>query len=172
MFSKLIGALGGESYEHSDVSLRSTDDIESLLGSKISLKYIDLLKEYKSSIIFKFGAVFKPIDSTPLDDSNGLLSLEMLYGLAGSANLFDKNEQYKNFIPREFIVIGDSFSDNQICIKKESGEVFFWNHEARTEEKNLYKISKNISKFLYSIKPEEKIINIERIGVESSNFNF
>ena len=107
--------------------------VERALGSRLPDGLRILLLKFVDPIIFDADVSFRPAERSRWEDTNGLLSLEILYGLTDDDwSLIKMNDTYRGRIPSEFIAIGDAGGGNQICLDTATGRVLFWDHEARS----------------------------------------
>ncbi|MBB3059784.1 SMI1/KNR4 family protein [Microbulbifer rhizosphaerae] len=162
--------LGARELLESSKKTFAIENVQSELDFKFPPEYSTVLEEFKGPIVFNNGATFKPIQETPVDSENGFLSLEILYGLRGNSNLIDKNNMYNEQIPSNLITIGESSGGDQICLSCKTGKVYFWYHEAKTEEYSAYEISNNIIEFFSSLKKDDEQHEIKKDIDESGSF--
>jgi hypothetical protein len=132
-----------------------TEDAYSLseLSLLLSVDFPPILKELYSlharTMIFEKGAVFKPVEATPVDDTEGFQELEILYGLnKGPTGLFQKNKMYSQQFPEGFLTIGGAPGGNQICMHRKNPKVSFFYHEAQIEGTAFYEIAETLETFL------------------------
>ncbi|MBC2256677.1 SMI1/KNR4 family protein [Listeria booriae] len=94
-----------------------------------------------------------------ISESEGVSVLNSLYGLGDMyENLQDFLEIYDERLPNGFIPIGNDPGGNVICVAtkgKQADQVYFWDHEAETEEPNdmanVYFLANDISEFLSNL---------------------
>jgi hypothetical protein len=170
MLAKLIDNLGARALVDGDTEGYELQEIERELGIELSENYRQLLNKFKSSTVFDQGAVYKPSEKSPVDDSEGLQSLEMLYGLAGESNLIARNRMYRTQLPKPFVTIGESVGGNQICLSKEDGRIYFWHHEAMTDDTSSFLIADGLDEFILSLKPESATVSPKLEIDESKSF--
>lgn len=170
MFIEKLKNLGATSLNDKSTETYSISKVISELNTPFPDEYLSLLKSFDSSIVFEHGAIFKPKQNSPVDNSDGFQSLEMLYGLKGGSNLIKKNEMYKDQIPKGHVVIGESIGGSQICVSRASGKVYFWFHEAEFESNSLFEIADNIDDFLTGIERDDVQTSGRREIDESGSF--
>jgi hypothetical protein len=113
-------------------------DAERELAIELPDELRALLLEIKGAVFFSKGAKYIPDVSSGLEDREGFLWLVSLYGPGhGDNSLLLNNRRYRDQIPATMVTIGDSPGGSQICLERESGKIFFWNHEAEFDEDTL-----------------------------------
>lgn len=116
-------------------------------------KYLNLLNKYNGGVFFENGAKYTINNSIP-NISLGYIDVIFLYGLSDADNgLFYRINMHSSNIPSEYYPLGESSGGNQICINKNTGEIYFWWHEAPTDPECLYFLSKNIESFIDGLTP-------------------
>ena len=156
MFSDIMQKLKARVIKDAPREKYSTDFIEIELGVKFSDEYSALLNHYDGSIVFDNGAIYRPLQLSPVDNKHGFQILEILYGLSGESNLLKRNQMYHDQIPAEYVVIGESVGGNQICLSKQNEKVYFWHHEALTDDTSLFEIAADINSFILSLEKDDK----------------
>ncbi|ELY2737669.1 SMI1/KNR4 family protein [Cronobacter dublinensis] len=118
-----------------DVLRQNVNTLESAT-TKLPANYRDFLLHFGTSILFNVTVVFRARQASPLADSKGFDSLESLYGLCKGSNeytVFEALDTYREDLHDQWLPIGASVGDNQICICLKGalfGQVWYWDHEA------------------------------------------
>lgn len=118
-----------------DVLRQSVNTLESITA-KLPPSYRDFLLYFGTSVMFNVNIVFKALQPSPWADDKGFDSLESLYGLYNGGNeytVFEALDTYREGLYGQWLPIGASAGDNQICICLNgamSGQVWYWDHEA------------------------------------------
>jgi hypothetical protein len=174
MFNEILSSIGARVLKESkrNRNICDLDATLSELGIDFSKEYKNLLKLYEGSIVFEKGAKYKPDIISPLADQNGFQSLEMLYGLSGEYNLIKRNKMYRQQIPSNMTVIGEGVGGDQICISKDDGKIYYWHHEAITENRSTFEISSNLDDFIFSLEEDNDSSHKKRINESESFFDF
>ncbi|MGL5680457.1 MAG: SMI1/KNR4 family protein [Plesiomonas shigelloides] len=173
MLTMKLNELGAKNLPSDCPDRFSIEKIEIELKVKLAPLHKEILLRFCDSIVFEYGAKYKPIQRTPVDTADGFQGLEILYGLKGSQNLVAINNIYKGQVPDDFIVIGGSVGGNQICISRSSGDVYFWFHEAEFDDECMFEISKCIDDFIYGLIPDDnQWSNIREIDESNSFLDF
>jgi hypothetical protein len=170
MYKEKLKSLGARELKEPSTEKFDLAKLEVELGITISGEYASLLEAYNGSIVFDNGAIFRPKQKSPVDSDDGYQSLEMLYGLQGDSNLLKRNQMYRDQIPSGFVTIGESVGGNQICLSSNNGKVYFWFHEAKTEEESLFEIADSIEIFLKSLKKDDGLTQATREIDQSGSF--
>lgn len=119
----------------SDELIKSLNTLEASKGP-IPESYRTYLLHFGVSFLFNVNVVFKALQPSPWSDEQGINTLESLYGLAESGNeytVFEMADTYRNDFRDQWLPIGASSGDNQICLCLKggmSGEIWFWDHES------------------------------------------
>jgi hypothetical protein len=115
----------------------------------------EVLVSFGAAVVFEKGAMFKPNQPTSMEDSEGLLSLDVLYGVAsGDHGLRKQNATFRDQIGPALVAIGDAGGGDQVCLEKTSGRILFWYHEANTDEESLFEIAPDFVSFMQRLEPE------------------
>ena len=162
--------LGARALEEDSRNKCSISQVESDLNVTFTDAYKSVLKGFDSSIVFDYGAVYKPAQKSPVDTYDGFQSLEILYGLQGDSNLVNKNKMYKEQIPDDFVVIGESIGGSQMCISRRSGKIYFWFHEAEFEDNSLFEIAESVDDFIKGLVRDDMNNSGKREIDESGSF--
>ena len=119
----------------SDELIKSFNKLEASMGP-IPESYRAYLLHFGVSVLFEVNVVFKALQPSPWSDEQGNDTLESLYGLAVSGKeytVFEMADTYRNDFHDQWLPIGASSADNQICLclkGSKSGEIWFWDHES------------------------------------------
>ncbi|ENY3727017.1 TPA: SMI1/KNR4 family protein [Enterobacter kobei] len=114
---------------------KSLKKLETSIGT-IPGSYRTCLLHFGVSVLFDVNVVFKALQPSPWSDEQGNDTLESLYGLAESGKeytVFEMADTYWNDFRDQWLPIGASSGDNQICLCLKggmSGEIWFWDHES------------------------------------------
>ncbi|MDV5358142.1 SMI1/KNR4 family protein [Enterobacter asburiae] len=118
-----------------DALRQSVNTLESIT-TKLPDNYRDFLLHFGASILFNVTVVFRARQASPWADTKGFDSLESLYGLCKGSNeytVFEALDTYREDLHDQWLAIGASAGDNQICICLKGalfGQVWYWDHEA------------------------------------------
>lgn len=170
MHEQIIKKLGAETrfFEEKKVS--------SLLQANITLatELSELLNHFKGAIIFTRGAKFQTQSKIPTRDKEGYIDLDIIYGLnTDSNNIFLKNETYTNQIDNNLYVFGESGSGDQYCLNKNTGEVYYWYHEAEHENETTFLIAPTFSDFITHLLPDDEDSSTDKKKkIVSAKFDF
>lgn len=119
----------------SDELIKSFNKLEASMGP-IPESYRAYLLHFGVYILFDVNVVFKALQPSPWSDEQENDTLESLYGLAESGKeytVFEMADTYRNDFHDQWLPIGVSSGDNQICLCLKgsmSGEIWFWDHES------------------------------------------
>lgn len=114
---------------------KSLNTLETTIGP-IPESYRAYLLHFGVSVLFEANVVFKALQPSSWSDEQGKDTLESLYGLAESGKeytVFEMADTYRNDFREQWLPIGASSGDNQICLCLKggmSGEIWFWDHES------------------------------------------
>ncbi|WP_421849475.1 SMI1/KNR4 family protein [Marinomonas sp.] len=172
MLIENLKKLGARSLENDSLDKGSISQVESELNITFTDGYESVLKSFDNSIVFDHGTIYKPVQNSPVDTSDGYQSLEMLYGLQGASNLVDKNKMYKDQIPEDCVVIGESIGGSQICLSRSSGKVYFWFHEAEFDDSSLFEISPVVDDFIKRLVRDEIVAGNRDVDESGSFLDF
>ncbi|STQ13465.1 SMI1 / KNR4 family [Enterobacter cloacae] len=92
--------------------------LETSIGP-IPESYRAYLLHFGVSALFDVNILFKPLQPSPWSDEQGNDTLESLYGLAESGKeytVFEMTDIYRNDFRDQWLPIGASSGDNQICL--------------------------------------------------------
>ncbi|MCF8582489.1 SMI1/KNR4 family protein [Enterobacter ludwigii] len=109
--------------------------LEASIGP-IPENYRTYLLHFGVSVLFDVNIVFKALQPSPWSDEQGTDTLESLYSLAESGKehtVLEMADTHRNDFHDQWLPIGASFVDNQICLCLKggmSGEIWFWDHES------------------------------------------
>ncbi|ELY2798225.1 SMI1/KNR4 family protein [Cronobacter dublinensis] len=122
------------SFLQKDVLRQNVNTLESIT-TKLPDNYKDFLLHFGASILFNVTVVFRARQASPWADTKGFDSLESLYGLCKGSNeytVFEALDTYWEDLHGQWLPIGASAGDNQICICLKGalfGQVWCWDHE-------------------------------------------
>ncbi|ANC42056.1 hypothetical protein A6V27_17605 [Hafnia alvei] len=121
----------------------------------ISPEYLNLLMRFNGGIFFKNGIKMKLKNTIPFF-SSGYLDFIFLYGHTKDTNGINHiiNTQPTR-MPITYIPIAECDGGNFLCLKKDSGEIFFWWHEAPYDSECFYKITDSIEDFINNLEPDQ-----------------
>lgn len=147
--------------------------------SFLSSDHLKILKKYNNySVSFEKGAIFiiEGNSYPPICDDDKSISLDLLYGLNNDENsIAERNKNLTKIYLEldDYIFIGESLGGDQICLKKKTGEIYYFYHEAEYEDEELYFLTSNFSIFVEKllIEPEDKDSDPFK-GVISYHFDF
>lgn len=123
-------------------------EVERDLNFSIPEPLREILIYFGGAIIFENEVMFRPMQTTGLEDAGGFHGLEVIYGVSKSANgLREKNVTYRLQLPQGLVPFAESAGGNIICIEKLTGRVIFWHHEASSTEKSTFEIARNLNVF-------------------------
>lgn len=118
-----------------DILRQNVNKLESVT-TKLPTNYRDFLLHFGASILFNVTVAFRAQQASPWADSKGFDSLESLYGLykiSSEYTVFEALDTYREDLHDQWLPIGASAGDNQICICLKGalfGQVWYWDHEA------------------------------------------
>ena len=119
----------------SDERIKCLNTLEASIGL-IPESYRAYLLHFGVSVLFDVNVVFKALQPSPWSDEQGNDTLESLYGLAESGKEYTVLEMavtYRNDFREQWLPIGASSGDNQICLCLKGGmpgEIWFWDDES------------------------------------------
>lgn len=108
--------------------------LEAVTG-KLPDSYRTFLLHFGVAILFDVNIIFKALKPSPWADDKGHDSLESLYGLTESGReytVFEVADTYQDDFRDQWLAIGVSSGDNQICICLNGamfGQIWYWDHE-------------------------------------------
>ena len=138
---------------------------------------IGLIPESYRAYLLHFGVyvVFKALQPSPWSDEQGNDTHESLYGLAESGKeytVFKMADTYRNDFHDQWLPIGASSADNQICLCLKgsmSGEIWFWEHESEPIFKDsavisgLTKIANSFDEFVDMLAVQDDKIDVSGV---------
>ncbi|TVT83209.1 SMI1/KNR4 family protein [Pseudomonas sp. H3(2019)] len=172
LHEQIIKKLGAEArlFEEKDLSILHKENIAT------PTELAELLSHFKGAIIFARGAKLKTQSKIPVRDEEGYIDLDIIYGLnPDSNNIFLKNKTYRNQIDNDFYVFGESGGGDQFCISKRTEKIYYWYHEATSDDCSLFYIAPSFIEFIENLVPDDENAKIdfdEDDGVISAHFNF
>ena len=176
MYTEIIKKLGATSLEDNFNSDNNIKEIEKRFEFKFPKNYVELLKNFRTSIIFNNGVFYKPLVCSPACNKDGFQNLDILFGLNGKHNLIDENLNYSEIIPEGYIAIGESDGVDLLLLNSKNSSVYFLDHEAQTYDSMLFKISDNIDNFISNLCSNSAEDNIEKksdedLGIVTANLS-
>ncbi|MBU3059663.1 SMI1/KNR4 family protein [Pseudomonas indica] len=139
---------------------------------EIHIELDEILAQFDGAIVFENGAKFKSPLALPKSDKQGFVDLVIIYGTAeDSNNIFLVNKMYQDQIGKDFYVFGESSGGDQFCINRQSGEVFYWHHEAKTYDLSMFRIASSIVEFIEHLVPDNSDSG-KSSGIISAHFDF
>lgn len=117
--------------------------------------YLELIKPYNGRIFFKKGAVFSPLINPPIIDKD--ISIDFLYGNSnGEGGLNHNIKNSFNAIQNElFLSFGECPGGDKVCIEKTTGAVYYFWHDALTDDSRLFHLSDSLEDFIEQLHPED-----------------
>lgn len=142
-------------------------ETEQLLGISLPYGLRSLLLKYGGALVFGNGARFIPDQRSGREGADGFLSLVSLYGLGDDENgLRAIYRVYEAEVSPKIIMIGDASGGDQICIEKNSGEIFYWRHDVDANDVALTLIAGNFQEFAERLLPDSSDLqNCSDLGV-------
>lgn len=160
---------------------KSLNTLETSIGP-IPENYRAYLLHFGVSVLFDVNIVFKALQPSPWSDEQGNDTLESLYGLAESGKeytVFEMADTYRNDFRDQWLPIGASSGDNQICLCLKggmSGEIWFWDHESdpifndSVVTSGLMKIANSFDEFVDMLTAQDD--KIDASGVVKVDLDF
>lgn len=158
----------------SDELIKCLNTLEASIGL-IPESYRAYLLHFGVSVLFEVNVVFKALQPSPWSDEQGNDTLESLYGLAESGKeytVFEMADTYRNDFHDQWLPIGASSADNQICLCLKgsmSGEIWFWEHESEPIFKDsavisgLTKIANSFDEFVDMLAVQDDKIDVSGV---------
>lgn len=153
---------------------KSLNTLETSIGP-IPESYRAYLLHFGVSVLFEVNVVFKALQPSPWSDEQGNDTLESLYGLAESGKeytVLEMADTYRNDFHDQWLPIGASSADNQICLCLKggmSGEIWFWDHESEPIFKasavisGLTKIANSFDEFVDMLAVQDDKIDVSGV---------
>jgi len=172
MYKKKLEKIGAKAFKKlKNNKVPDLIEIEKKLNMEFSNTHKRILSDYKSSIIFTNDIRYKPNIQTPMTTSDGYQSLYILYGIIDeSKSLLKKNKQYKNILPKFLITIGETLSEDQICLDIKNGRILYWYHEAFSEDNQVFEIANSFEEFILKLEEDNEDIDIEDYIIDSESY--
>ena len=160
MLKEKIEELGGELMGGRAANPRKeVEALERSLGVQLPAIYRAILLDYGGEIFLANGAIFRPEEPTPWDDTgDGTLDINCFYGVGNFRTTLQNmiESLVGEQLPEWLIPIGESTFGNQLCLAI-SGEdrdaVYFWDHE-HDEGTGLYRVAPSFDAFIAMLKPD------------------
>lgn len=158
----------------SDELIKCLNTLEASIGL-IPESYRAYLLHFGVSVLFDVNVVFKALQPSPWSDVQGTDTLESLYGLADSGKeytVLEMADTYRNDFHDQWLPIGASSADNQICLCLKggmSGEIWFWDHESdpifndSAVISGLTKIANSFDEFVDMLTVQDDKINVSGV---------
>jgi hypothetical protein len=109
----------------------------------------DLLIHFRTAVIFDEQVKFKPNSRSGVEDADGYLSLEILYGPSADTNsIRGRVSTYEGLMPPGIVPIGEAPGGDQICLETRTGRILLWLHEARSEPEVCSEIAESFEQFV------------------------
>lgn len=143
-------------------------------GIKLSPELLELLMFFGGSIVFTRGAKFKTDALIPAKDNEGYIDVDIIYGLRSDLNnIFLRNKTYEGQIGGSLYTFGESGSGDQYCMDEQTGEVYYWYHEAKHEDKATFLISRSFKEFIEGLVADDKEESVDKSkNIVSAKFDF
>lgn len=133
-------------------------------------EYIKFIETYNGKIGFNNGAILNSPQHIP--QTNGIIRVDYLYG--ASSGLYGLNyniESAFNIMPsRDYLTFGECPGGDKVCLNKNSGHVYFFWHDAPTDDECFYLLSNDIFEFMNTITQEDKVIIENKKNVKITLF--
>lgn len=168
LYNELKRKLGAETRQYESTNTTKEQEI------KLSPELLELLVFFGDSIVFTRGAKFKTDAPIPVKDNEGYIDIDIIYGLHSDLNnIFLRNKTYKDQIDESLYTFGESGSGDQYCIDRKTGEVYYWHHEAKHEDKTKFLISRSLNEFIAGLvaDDEEELVDKSK-KIVSAKFDF
>ena len=173
MLKEKLKELGGELMGgRSADPQKEVEALERSLGVQLPATYRAILIDCGGEVFLENGAIFRPEEPTPWDDSgDGTLDVNSFYGVGRFRTTLQKmiealvGEQ----IPEWLIPIGESTFGNQLCLAiggEDKDAIYFWDHEYN-EGTGLYRVAPSFDAFLKMLQPDPDAHTL--IGSEASD---
>ncbi|MED1741083.1 SMI1/KNR4 family protein [Bacillus swezeyi] len=130
------------------------EEIEKSLSIDLSGDYKEFLLKYGECMIMEDDLVFPVLEDTPLTDE-GHLPLGFFYGLEKNRyDIRNVRDIYFDQMPEWVLPIADAEGGDQICIAvkgEKKGKIYFWDHELRDRQQDLFLIAGSFNDFIQSL---------------------
>jgi len=162
--SQLGPRLLGKKSNDLERAIKSAEQILPISGS-----FREILLTFGGAVVFDNGAKFTSDEQSPLNDKDGYLNLEVLYGLGKDKNCIEqKAAQYAGELPASFVPVGESSGGNLVCVDG-NGVVHLWDHESQRNERT-WRIADSVDEFLKRLEPDDSGIGSTEGIIESESF--
>ncbi|MDQ0244738.1 hypothetical protein J2S09_002309 [Bacillus fengqiuensis] len=112
------------------------------------------LLQYGTCTFNEDDIYYRSIEKNPWTPDDGFESVEIFYGLdKDEYDIRQMIQRYSEYIPGNLIPFAESPGGNQICIAvngNEKGKIYFWDHENRNGQKDLFLVAESFSDFINS----------------------
>ena len=169
--NSLINRLKARALGSQHTEAISISEFEQKIGVSFPVELLSLLNDIGDAVVFDRGAKFVPLEYSGREDTDGYLSIEVLYGgISGVNGLCDRYSMLKDQIPLGLIAIGEAPGGDQICLEQASLKVIFWKHDVEAG-RSVTEIAKSITSFFESLEPDtESDTSVHREIVEGESF--
>lgn len=121
----------------------------------------------------KTGPSLSPPVKLPTCDKHGYVDVVIIYGISeDSNNIYLANKMYRDQIGKEFYVFGESSGGDQFCIDRQTGEIYYWYHEAKSHDLSMFRIATSLPDFIGQLVPDDDDSSNKSTGIISANFDF
>jgi hypothetical protein len=131
--------------------------IERELEFRFPKEYRSFLCDYGAAVFFGEGAIYRPLEPSPIVDDKGFQSVNTLYGpVDGRFGLDDVNRRFYDQLPPHVLAIGEAGFGDAICLAivgAEAGRLYYWYHED-PDERRIYLIARSFDEFVDMLEPE------------------
>ncbi|MFT0804042.1 SMI1/KNR4 family protein [Bacillus swezeyi] len=149
---------------------KEIEEIEKSFSIDLSDDYKEFLLKYGECMIIEDNLVFPVLEDTPLTDE-GLLPLGFFYGLEKNRyDIRNIRDIYFDQMPEWVLPIADAEGGDQICIAvkgEKTGKIYFWDHELRNGQKDLFLIANSFNDFIQSLFVQETLEDGKDDGIVS-----
>lgn len=155
-------------------SLNEMHKIEKENGYHISSDYKSFINEYGECWIE--DNVYTYLREKPVWLVGESVPVELFYGL--EQNDYDIREAIKTYneqLPEQIIPIADADGGDLICLdvsEINQGKIYFWDHELRDREQDLFLIADTFTEFiegLFVVEDDDEDSDIEDINIQLSD---
>lgn len=137
-----------------------------------SKDYISLIQSYQGMIAFENGAVFRTNSKIPII-TKGYITVDYLYGDCKDENGLNYNivDAFDIMPDDNFLSFGECSGGNKVCIHKNTGNVYFFWHEAPHDDECYYYLTSSIDMFIENLETDpddEDIQDLSNVNVSHS----
>ena len=130
-----IERLGARALQHSGKLPQQNPNSDHGFECQLPPELLSLLEKIGGPVVFEQGANFIPCSPSGRENSNGHLSLDVLYGLTGGVDgLATRHSMTRHDLPSNVTPIGEAPGGGQICLELGSGKIAFWKHDVSQDE--------------------------------------